>query len=484
MKKQVCLVLLITICCIARAQNVGIGTTTPNASAQLDISSTTKGILVPRMSTVQRNAIASPARGLLVFDTTTNSFWFYNGTAWTNLSAASGSGWSLTGNAGTTGGNFIGTTDNVPLRFKVYNQIAGIIDSTSYNTAIGYRTLTAATAPNNSAFGYKALEFTSTGIQNTGAGYGALNANITGNNNTALGNAALETNISGHENTSTGSAALYSNTTGTDNTAMGFAALHWNNSGGNNTAVGAYSLYYNGNGANTAADEGTKNTAVGSQALYNNTKGLHNTAVGYSAMSANTTGFFNAALGYGSLSANTIGRDNTAMGLASLNVNTTGSYNTAFGSRADVSSGNLTNATAIGAGAIVDGSNTIKLGNDQVTLVKTSGDMVVRGGKGIVRSYDGNQLVIVKTFVDVNVVHSPGYYSTYNFSFPVPVRDASVFIGQLTNTIINTGWKYATFSVIDVDPSTGSGSIQVTNTTAFSIVVTARIVVIGIGSTE
>jgi hypothetical protein len=60
---------------------VGIGTTTPANSSMLDIQSTTKGVLIPRMTTAQRTVIASPANGLLIFDTDTKSFWFYNGTA-------------------------------------------------------------------------------------------------------------------------------------------------------------------------------------------------------------------------------------------------------------------------------------------------------------------------------------------------------------------------------------------------------------------
>jgi hypothetical protein len=62
--------------------NVGIATTSPNASAQLDVVSTTKGFLPPRMTTTQRNAIASPAAGLQVFDTTLNMMSYYNGTIW------------------------------------------------------------------------------------------------------------------------------------------------------------------------------------------------------------------------------------------------------------------------------------------------------------------------------------------------------------------------------------------------------------------
>jgi hypothetical protein len=67
---------------------VGIGTTTPDASSMLDIQSDAKGVLIPRMLTSQRTAILTPANGLLVFDTDTQSFWFYGG-SWTELSTGS-----------------------------------------------------------------------------------------------------------------------------------------------------------------------------------------------------------------------------------------------------------------------------------------------------------------------------------------------------------------------------------------------------------
>jgi hypothetical protein len=70
----------------ASAQNVGIGTTTPNTSAQLDISSTSKGMLIPRMTDAEKNAIVSPAPGLMVYNTNTNSFQYYNGVSWNNIS--------------------------------------------------------------------------------------------------------------------------------------------------------------------------------------------------------------------------------------------------------------------------------------------------------------------------------------------------------------------------------------------------------------
>lgn len=67
---------------IVTAQNVGIGTTLPDNSAILDVSSTDKGLLVPRMDAAQRTAIASPAKGLLIYQTQSpEGFYYNNGTA-------------------------------------------------------------------------------------------------------------------------------------------------------------------------------------------------------------------------------------------------------------------------------------------------------------------------------------------------------------------------------------------------------------------
>ncbi|SHG29757.1 hypothetical protein [Flavobacterium defluvii] len=62
---------------IGNAQ-IGIGTVTPNASSVLDITSTTQGMLTPRMTTAQRNAIATPADGLIVYDTDLKAFYYYS----------------------------------------------------------------------------------------------------------------------------------------------------------------------------------------------------------------------------------------------------------------------------------------------------------------------------------------------------------------------------------------------------------------------
>jgi len=84
------LVFFFFITIIGNAQ-IGIGTVTPNASSVLEISSTTKGMLAPRMTTAQRIAITSPAESLLVYDTTAKSFYYYNTatTSWIRLATDS-----------------------------------------------------------------------------------------------------------------------------------------------------------------------------------------------------------------------------------------------------------------------------------------------------------------------------------------------------------------------------------------------------------
>ena len=72
---------------ITSAGNVGIGTSSPDASAILDAQSTTKGVRMPNMTTTQKNAISSPAAGLMVFDTTLAKLCVYSGAAWQTITS-------------------------------------------------------------------------------------------------------------------------------------------------------------------------------------------------------------------------------------------------------------------------------------------------------------------------------------------------------------------------------------------------------------
>lgn len=86
--KLVCLAIIVIGLNSVMAQ-VGIGTTTPNASAALEVKSTSQGFLPPRMTANDRNLIAIPVPGLMIYNTTTNQLNFFNATQWTNMNGVS-----------------------------------------------------------------------------------------------------------------------------------------------------------------------------------------------------------------------------------------------------------------------------------------------------------------------------------------------------------------------------------------------------------
>ncbi len=81
------LIPLILLTSVSLYAQVGIGTTSPAASSMLDIASSAKGMLAPRMTSIEKAAIATPASGLLVYDTTLGKFSYFTGSAWVNIDA-------------------------------------------------------------------------------------------------------------------------------------------------------------------------------------------------------------------------------------------------------------------------------------------------------------------------------------------------------------------------------------------------------------
>lgn len=129
MKKY--LLFLIFYAIYSNAQ-VGIGTTTPNGA--LDVTSVNDGLLIPRVALTATNAIApltAPTTSELVYNTATAGitpnnvtpgYYYWSGTAWVRLATGNSVDWSILGNTGTVPAtNFIGTTDNVELRFRTNN---------------------------------------------------------------------------------------------------------------------------------------------------------------------------------------------------------------------------------------------------------------------------------------------------------------------------------------------------------------------------
>jgi endosialidase-like protein len=238
------LLLSITPCL---AQNVAINEdgSLPDASAILDIKSGNKGILIPRMSTADRELIVGP-KGLMVYDTTTSSFWYIwlkttNASGdpiafWRNL--ATGAAWSLSGNP-VDSTAFLGTTNDAALKIRVNNKRSGLINKYG-NTFWGYQA--GFSNPENGSTEY-----------NTAIGNHALYANTGGNVNSAFGHGALSSNTEGHLNTAIGSHAMDNNTTGDYNTAVGYNAMYANTTGSFNTAIGDYATVGSANISNATA---------------------------------------------------------------------------------------------------------------------------------------------------------------------------------------------------------------------------------------
>lgn len=442
------------------AQNIGIGTTTPNSSAILELKASDRGLLIPRTSTASRTAIVNPAKGLMIYDSTSSSFWFHNGIVWTQI-GASANGWFLTGNIGTNPANdFIGTTDAKSLVFKVNNIKAGFIDhSSASNLALGYQSLFSNTiGTKNTAIGYRSLSNNTNGYQNTAIGDSALFSNIDGFNNTAAGSFALNENISGQQNTAIGYSALIHNNNGNLNTALGTGAMYQNSTGYNNVANGAYAMFNN--------TTGTSNSANGMYALYLNTAGHQNTASGYAALYSNQ-GNYNSAYGAAVLNNNSTGTWNSATGAYSMYYNTTGGYNTAVGGYAleNNSSGNNNVAhgyralnynitgysnVAVGALALVSnesGYNLVAIGDSALFNNSTGLRNTAVGSKALYSNTTG--------FYNTAIGHRALFYTTGQRNTAIGDGALNFNIVGSYNTALGAG---ADVRFIDLSNSTVIGS--------------------------
>ena len=199
--------------------------------------------------------------------------------------------------------------------------------------------------------------------------------------NKALGNTFIGVdsggfNTTGIYNTATGASALYSNTTGSSNSAQGVNALYSNTTGSSNSAQGIDALRFNTTGYN--------NSAQGVVALYSNTTGSFNSAQGVNALYSNTTGSFNSAQGVNALRSNTTGSSNSAQGVNAgryiangTTDRSTGDNGLYLGVGTRASADGTDNEIVIGYAAVGAGSNTVVLGNTDITST------ILRGSVGI-----------------------------------------------------------------------------------------------------
>ncbi len=148
--------------------------------------------------------------------------------------------------------------------------------------------------------------------------------------------------------------------TGINNTGVGYSSMISLSSGSNNTALGSYSSW--------KINTGSNNTAAGYATLLYNSVGNNNTAIGTNSLLANPPGNDNTSLGMNTLYYNT-GDSNTAVGTSALSTNVTGNNNTAIGYDAETSTSSLSNAIAIGYGAVANNSNAVRIGDTNVTSI-------------------------------------------------------------------------------------------------------------------
>lgn len=248
-----------------------------------------------------------------------------NGTSIGNTPYWDGADWVVSSNNIFNAGQFIGIGTNNPVqKLHVNGHINIPLDSTYM---INNRKILWANGTANIFVGNNAGAVNSIGFSNAFLGFNAGANNSVGSQNTFLGAETGSANIDGMMNSFIGRRAGLSNTNGNEN-----------------TFVGAY-------------------------AGQSNTEGQHNSFFGVTTGNSNTLGEENTFLGAHAGYFNSLGSYNAFIGNFAGVGNTSGNYNTIVGFEADFASGNLTNASAFGSGAIVSASNSVIIGNTAVTSI-------------------------------------------------------------------------------------------------------------------
>jgi hypothetical protein len=411
----------------------------PDNSAMLDVKSTDKGILIPRMTAAERDAINSPANGLLVFVTTDDQFYYNKGTSsspnWTKVDGDSD--WTISGNnmySAVSGNVGIGTnspdaalevtqndwedivkihhyTSSNALIFSSGNSYASISGSPTNRNDIVLSHLTGNIGIGTTSPAEKLHIIGSMRMEdgNQASGkvmmsntYGTASWQdlpvVTYELNDLSDSRTSSDNLFLGENAGNNSASNYAH----NNTAIGINALQDNYSGGNNIAIGT------GAAKNTVR---FGNIAIGTASLYNNETGMYNIAIGDSAMyntDANAYyGHYNNAIGTKALFSNISGNANTAFGTYALQSNISGSTNIAVGhyaGRSVLGEGNVLLGTSAGS-RIINGDGNTAIGDQAGQGV--IGDDGFSGGVFIGSNAGMNNTEDNKLFIDNSSTNTP-----------------------------------------------------------------------------
>jgi excisionase family DNA binding protein len=359
--------------------NVGIGVTNP--SAKLAVAPATSGGIYVGTGTFENSAgwdkvidLQGSAHARITARTANVSMGMYAHDSW---SVASPQG-------------YLGTYTNHPLAFMINASQRMVLD-TSGNVGIGLTNpseqleltgnlelpVTTASAgiiklaggtryihnygTNNFFAGTNAGNLTQTGSQNTAVGVISGGALTTGTYNTFLGYNSGSSVADGYYNTLLGGQAGQGVTSGVENVMVGlnagvtgnksYSTILGSQAGGGGTNTGDWNVMV-GRTSGFTNTSGTQNVFLGGNAAYSNLSGSYNAAIGQSALQSNSTGNFNVALGI-----------SAGYTLTAGNANTTGSSNSFIGAYSGPASATqLSNASAIGAYAVVGANNSLVLG--------------------------------------------------------------------------------------------------------------------------
>ncbi|MBQ0152625.1 MAG: hypothetical protein KBS61_07005 [Chryseobacterium sp.] len=499
------------------------------------------GVIAPRVSLANLNTKASiyttAQTGAIVYvssiaGTTTAStinvnalgYYYFNGTVWVKMTPAVdlkmiGSNNHVTQDAGVGGiGTSAGTgSNNIAMGSGSLNAIT----FGNRNIAIGDNTLKNSTiSDNNIGIGTNALTLSNSSSNLVAIGSNSLAQNTSGGFLTAVGGNALSSNTTSSFNTAVGSDALKLNTLGANNTALGNSALSANTVSSANTAIGGSALanlVETGFGGNVALgylaasllQTGSQNIIIGTRAFNDSKAGSDNVIIGsdaYRYAGAGVTPNGNIIIGRSAAQNLPSGNLNTAIGDIALRVNypntrtvaigngagsspatitgLTAQDNTFLGSNTSISesitTGTISNASAIGSGAVVAQSNSIVLGRtpgvpagnaiqDKVGIgtttptnalhVKTTSDPVKL--EGLVADATANNIVVVgadgilKTIPKTNVAPSSADLS--NDAWTNNASNTRVELGTTSTGAVRT----AGTEVVVTD--NGSVGIKTTN---------------------
>ena len=479
--------------------DVGIGTVAPDPSALLELSSTSKGFLVPRMTETERNGISNPATGLIIYNTTQSCYQFNIGSpsvpAWhcfvdadpdgnveilgdlyqtgdVILASDDGAVTEIGNGDGNT--NIIGTGDNVT---NIIGSGTGtnIIDgTTTFNDSVIFNGSISISGPSS----IDSLTVNDLLV---------VNGDMFFNDSVAISGPTSITGVADAVvgNTLTGNPGIwelevYGDVVATGLIKAGGSLWMDGRTAGNHQVVGNdvlrvgtisnddLHLITNNSVALTVVGSNGRvgvGTVVPSELLEVSDQAridgltvgqgsgdiLTNTAVGASTLGANTTGDRNTALGSSALPVNTAGRNNTAVGATTLLSNTTGNFNTALGSNAMRSNATGISNTAVGANAMQ--LNTTGNHNTSVGLA----------------SLQGNTTGTLNTAVGVQVLQS-NTNGSRNTALGTNALQASttgnnnIAIGEGAGGNITTGSKNIIIGQgVDAPLATGSDQLTIGN---------------------